>query len=454
MKKILFLKAAAFCCAIATLSMLTSCSDNDDNPIRYSANITVNPKAIYDELNLSAKLPLFFADQRITVVDSVLIYDQDGLLVKKLGAESSTNLDPMTIEAKGLADGTYTLVAWQTIITHVNGYDESAWKVTGEDQLSTVSVMATLNPLFYVYALGYDSATLTVNGGSADVSLTPKAMGSTCRLTVDNFTDESGYELVLLFTRDDQLKPGIRLNPALDETDRYIENTDPGTYNCVGYVTNEWADFTFFTLSHGDDLYLELLGENVESVDYIHSMELVQLGVGENVTYYMDYKSLEWQPPFFGDSEVVAKWKNDREEGLLVADPLLDWGCSIADIEKHIQAKQWWFPGNQGLEYWEEGFDSWHQWYWVASKLTEQYLFETEDGQNLRYVQCYNWSNNLPYEAAKTWLLKLGFTYQDEREVPFDDGLYDFYISSDGKSAAYSQPFDERWLVVFTPYGN
>ena len=42
---------------------------------------------------------LLFRQEKITVVDSVLIYNQEGHLVDKLGAETSMFLDPMTIEA-------------------------------------------------------------------------------------------------------------------------------------------------------------------------------------------------------------------------------------------------------------------------------------------------------------------------------------------------------------------
>ena len=96
---------------------------------------------------------------------------------------------------------------------------------------------------------------------------------------------------------------------------------------------------------------------------------------------------------------------------ILNFNPLLQWGCSIADVERHIQGMDWWQDGNDKLEYWEDPFQSWHKWYWVDAEnsVTEQYLFETEDGKNLRYVYCACWNNTVSAENssfASTLLLR------------------------------------------------
>ena len=95
-------------------------------------------------------------------------------------------------------------------------------------------------------------------------------------------------------------------------------------------------------------------------------------------------------PIFFASCKDGEIDNNDTptEAEVLAFDPLLQWGCSIADVERHIQSKEWWQNGNDSLEYWADPYESWHRWYTVDStnRLTEQYLFETEDGQNLRYA--------------------------------------------------------------------
>lgn len=447
-----YLMAFAALTLLIALPVFTACT-KDNSATRFDATITVNPEPLYVELGMEG-IHLLFMQEKITVVDSVLIYNQEGHLVNKLGAETSMSLSPMTIEADDLPIGTYTLVAWQTIVAHLNGKDLRGWHVVGESELSTVSIMANANPISYIYALGYDAATLTIQNGAADVCLTPKAMGSNIDLTVLNLPDEPAYSKVTLWGAEaEQLHPGIRLNPALDENDRYIENTDPDLYDCVAYCHPKYG-YTFFTLAHGNDLTLEFWGERKDGGDddYLGSLEPVQLGAGEYFTCYFDYQTRLWQPPFFGAKWDVNQWLDDGKNYVLVTDPLLDWGSSSADVEKHIQAKPWWRAGNDRLEYWEEDFASWHRYYYVAPKLTEQYLFETEDGKNLRYVYCQNWCKDLPYDAAKNWLLKLGFQYQGAAQRPEESKTYDRFFSADGKTVAYATPCDDDdWYVIFQP---
>lgn len=437
---------------LMALPVFTACM-KDNSEGRFDATITVNPEPLYVELGMEG-IDLLFMQKKITVVDSVLIYNQEGHLVNKLGAETSMFLNPMTIEADDLPVGTYTLVAWQTIVAHLNGKDLRGWHVVDESELSTVSIMANANPVSYIYALGYDSATLTIQNGAADVNLTPKAMGSNIHLTVINLPDEPAYSKVTLQGSEaKQLHPGLRLNPALNEEDRYIENTDPDLYDCVAYCHPKYG-YTFFTLAHGDDLTLEFWGERKDGADddLLSTLEPLRLEAGDHFTIYLNYQTRKWQPPFCGANWEVNQWINDGENGVLVTDPLLDWGCSIADVEKHIQAKPWWRAGNDGLDYREEVYASWHRYYYVAPELTEQYLFETEDGKNLRYVYCQNWCEDLPYDVAKNWLLRLGYQYQGTAQRPGDEDIFDRFISSDGKTVAYAMPdVDGYWYVIFEP---
>lgn len=142
---------------------------------------------------------------------------------------------------------------------------------------------------------------------------------------------------------------------------------------------------------------------------------------------------------------------NDAE--ILAFDPLLKWGCSIADVEQHIQAKQWWSDGNNGLDFWEDPYQCWHKWYWVSAEdaLTEQYLFETENGQNLRYVECVCWDNTVPVELCKNTLHHQGFQATGNI-VQFDGDPYEQYFSADGQNEALvNVDEDGYWYVIYSP---
>jgi len=141
------------------------------------------------------------------------------------------------------------------------------------------------------------------------------------------------------------------------------------------------------------------------------------------------------------------------EAEILAFYPLLKWGSSIADVEQHIQAKQWWSDGNDGLDFWEDPFKCWHKWYWVSAEdaLTEQYLFETEDGQNLRYVECVCWDNTVSVELCKNTLHHQGFKATGNI-VQFDGDPYEQYFSADNQTEALVNVDDEGyWYVIYKP---
>ena len=127
----------------------------------------------------------------------------------------------------------------------------------------------------------------------------------------------------------------------------------------------------------------------------------------------------------------------DPEAEILAFDPLLQWGCGIADVEQHMQNKEWWQDGNNQLEYWADPFESWHKWYYVdsADMLTEQYLFETEEGQNLRYAISICWNNTVPAEKFVSTLVHQGFHATGEM-VEFYGMTLGRYLSADGQTEA------------------
>ena len=134
-----------------------------------------------------------------------------------------------------------------------------------------------------------------------------------------------------------------------------------------------------------------------------------------------------------------------------VPDPLLNWGCSIDEVEQHVQAKKWWKDWNDKLEFWDFPFQSWHKWYYVSETFTEQYLFETQDGQNLRYVYCACGDNTVSGNPFANLLQCQGF--QDTgNTVQFFGESHRLYLSTDGKTEALVGVDDESyWWVIYKP---
>ena len=132
-------------------------------------------------------------------------------------------------------------------------------------------------------------------------------------------------------------------------------------------------------------------------------------------------------------------------------DPLLNWGCSIAEVEQHVQTKNWWREGNDELEFWDFPFQSWHKWYYVSDTFSEQYLFETQDGQNLRYVSVTCGDNAVSGNPFVDLLQRQGF--QDTgKTVQFFGESHRQYFSADGKTEALvGVDEDGYWWIIYKP---
>ena len=148
---------------------------------------------------------------------------------------------------------------------------------------------------------------------------------------------------------------------------------------------------------------------------------------------------------------IFTACNNKPEVKELSFDPLLEWGCSLADVEAHMKAKPWYKDGNDSLEYWEN-YEGWHKWYWVSEeyRLTEQYLYETQNGQNMFCAMCYCWNKEISIEKAQEALLKQGYTVR-EKTTQDDPAVRSEYVSTDGRTEVYLCLDEDGWWVEFWP---
>ena len=437
---------AALCCMMMSFAACTKEIPDDID------TITVNTAAIYEELGIEDEMSQALADGICTISDTLLIYNQSGQLVMKLGATSS-ELQPLTLNAEGLADGTYTLVLWQAGTS-----SEAAWVLSDKENLSTVKLTAPTTPMDFSLSAGCASATVMVKKGVVGADLTPKAIGSVIDMQAEELATASSLSNFSLYDAQPQHYIGIYLNPALGEDGRWITESQSGARSSVCTVERDTPNGKFFTLSHGEDMEFQLWGVWNQQEDSLGVISHKTFGAGEHLVCYYNIDRFYWQPPFMGSPETFYVWKADRDAGHIVTEPYLHWGASIAEVQQHINAKNWWIEGNPDFEYWEEPYHSWHKWYYVAPYLTEQYLYETQDGQNLRYVVCYCWYPDAPAETRDELLLRLGFQSTGET-VEFDGYTYDRFLSADGVTEALTQFIPEPgfmncWETLFRPVNN
>lgn len=441
MKKIL--KIAAIACCF----MLTATACIFDIPLGQTT-VTIDKAALYDALGITGRVKeKLYPNSEVVITDSLLIYNHEGRLVAKLGEESN-NLSPAIFDITGLEDGSYTLVAWQTAYDKAN--DRLAWEICDEETLSSVNLFEEYVSLPVHYAAGIATAVVQINGGAIDLEMRPQAIGGIIEIWVDDY-EASGYIGVELDGVVGQYYQGLYLDPSLDEAQRWIKGPEK-VVSTIGYAHEAFTD-KYFTISHGDDVEFDLWGVTLvdgdEQYTWMSHAPHNHFGLGEYAVCYFNASRGQWQPPFFGSADACAAWKAERDAGLLVFDPLLRWGCNADAVEQHVKAKQWWDYSSDGLQQYG---DEWWLWYNVTDDMWEEYVFETEDGQNLLYAYSRCLSPGVPFEMAVQTLLHQGFIYQGKIAFP-DEEPYDFYISPDGKTEAFLVfNSEETWEIQYRPF--
>ena len=226
-----------------------SIDDNPAPPSTGQAVITVNTAAMFEEVGL-AELIESNLPKNLCLADTVLIYDQNGQLVSKLGTVTKS-FESLTFEFDDLPNGTYTLVGWQTSYIDKGTTADKHFALANEEELSTVKVVQ-LEPIHNVATTnGLASATVTVNGNSFEATVTPKLVGSILNLKSEKSPQEYGFDEISLY-RMDLVTTGIWLDPARSEDDRWITEPIVDDPYPFAYLYQNETEFMHYTFEHGD----------------------------------------------------------------------------------------------------------------------------------------------------------------------------------------------------------
>lgn len=431
--------------AVCAMTLTTSCT-REDNPVVPTSGktvVTIDPAALYDELKVTKQMSAMLESGAMTIRDSVLVYDQSGSLLTKLGVETST-LQPVTIETGDLPNGTYTLVVWQS----ANSDGVQAYNLAGEEQLSTVSVRTTLGNLGYMWAVGCTAVTVGIEGGSLEASVSPKSLGSIIQIYVDNLTATDDYVRARLIGSNAQYIVGCRLDPSLSDDERWIFEREHNWNESVGNVPSTTNFNRYFVLSHGDVKYY-LYGEKSDGSSVLVGSGDHYLDTGDYAVFYLDLASTVWQPTFFGTVQDFVVWKAERDEGMLVNKPLMNWGCNADEVRQYVKTDyQWSLALNDEPTVVRNGY--WTTRYYLAGLFVEEYDFETADGQNLKRVLDICYDPSLTLEMANASLLKQGYLYKGILTIPGYPS-YDVFFSPDGKIEVQTVPGNNRMTILYQP---
>ena len=282
--KKLFRWAGSVALAMAGTLLVQSC--NEVLPVNRGA-VYLNTASLYEELGITDLMTEELENSECFVLADLLIYDKSGKLV--FGQEIETAmLTALPLEVSGLAEGEYTIVAFQTTVTPAR--EEAVdWKLEGVEDIRTAAVLAIDEaPLTFTSAIGYASTTVSIHGDYFEAFLTPKAMGGIVEIQIDNFTYDSGYSFMTLGFRPENYCYGFYLDPARSDEDRWVVIEETVKYSkIIGFAYPDKPAGRYFTMTHGENIPLTLIGFFGEAGEVIAEGNYT-LALGGNFLYYFD----------------------------------------------------------------------------------------------------------------------------------------------------------------------
>lgn len=304
MRKILMVAAAIT--LLMTTVVQTSCtSDNYDNPTIPSGQdvITINTASLYEKLGIGELMTDKLAKGKYTLTDTILIYDQTGMLVSKFGAESST-LDPLTFKTADLSDGSYTLVVWQSAY---NDQGIRSWFASDEELLSTVGISSPYNDIDCGWAVGYASASVTVKDGIIGASVTPEPMVGIVDVRVDNYPQDAEIQSLQFVSYVENCVDGFYLDPSRSDTDRWHIDTDTH-WESIAIVYPGESGGKFLSLCNGVSKNITLYEQTPEGeLEKQTVSDPYEMQTGGDAVCYFDY-GRQWKGIYFGSSESFDTW--------------------------------------------------------------------------------------------------------------------------------------------------
>ena len=439
--------AAALCCVAAAGVLLTSCG-KEVIPINGGAVVSINTEALYDKLAITDLMVEKLDEGGTVVTDSVVFYDQQGQFVTKQGIETNC-LHPVNIILKDLPQGTYTMVAWQTVSF---GY-EPWWTLIDADQLSTARIVQTYPTTISGYeAIGLYTTTLTIGSEAAIVQVDLEPMGSVVDIIADGLTPGCDYEdASLVIWSEEPRVDGFYLNPACSGEDRWVFSDRRKEKDLsFGFISTDMPRRTDFTLSHGEKKRVRLYGYDEKGRQLITSAD-ISLSPGTHTTFYYDLDRISYQPPYTGPAAEFAEWKAKRDAGYLVSDPCVEWGTDHQMVRNRVESMMWWRYCNDDLEQDENG---WFRYYSTAKLLYEVYYFAEEGGKDLFRVFVFTSDDTVPLEVAVRHVALQGYEFKGVLPHPQEKelGMCYLFLSADEKTEVQIL---ERgaggWEIIYMP---
>ena len=448
-KTILFGKMAVAVCCLVFVCLATSCSKDEETESVYKkAAVTINTAELYNGLGISADVNKALQSEGYDIDATLLIYNAQGVLVKKY-VENLKNLEPIHFDLNELADGSYTMVAYQ------EGRIEKAdaWEMVGEESLSTVYIKQLHKCVVSLLAIGTDGKVVEIKNGQAEVSLTPKAAGTLMDVDIDR--DEEFNNKVNIWM--DKAPTGLFLNPQLNEDER-LTYKEENTWGVVISPLNEKGSTSYFILARGKQYFdADYYDENDQEWKELWWGQYVNIESGKKTMFYYDCHPQLMYKCYLGSREKYADWKQAHDTKGLKLEPIVPFGTNLDVLEEAIHDSP--FDINEEYEMRQIGSD-WVKIHnlWPSGELVVVYFYETQDGKNAKACT-YQYDGPLfPFEQMREEIVKWGYEYKGFFTDPTLQLPNYVYLTPDGKDeiqiweSVTSSGEVEGWQICLHPY--
>ena len=439
--------------AIAVLTF-GACSNNDLSPVSpfdAKEGVVLNTADLYDELGTTSEMREFLADSKNSISVTMLIYDQQGKLVKQLN-EKTSSLQPMNVEVKGLDDGKYTLIVAQTAED-----DNPVWTLTNQELMDSVK-LATIERAMLpaTVALGTATETIEVKDGAFKAVVGIKAAGSIIEAEAADLAKDDDIKALSLGYRADIR--GMYLDPCRTGIDRLVLLGDSihrfceiGDRKTVMRGKRIWKSFT---LMCGDNVDVFMCKWNEQEnlfFDFTHAQ--LDLKPGGNYVFYYTFNKQKMLNTYAGDSEGKTKWLAETAEKPYELKPLMQFGVSLADVNKYMKENYGWWSCEAGdelefdddLGFWTKKFR--------AGDMVMSYFFETQDGQNMVYNNYYYYGSVIDIATIGSELVRQGYIYKGMLKYPFaEESKFYLYMDAEEKYEVTLVDWGNKvWMISYQP---
>lgn len=445
--------------AISLLAMFVVSCTNDDIEItkgkpKYNITFNINTENIYINFDIREDiLEDYLRDKSRAIGIQTYLYDQNGNLIdSKITTQFAYNVATQTFA--GLVEGTYTVVAVETLVNpDVDNVSED-WSVKDIEKLSTFKIKSN-GPLGWASILGV--TTLTINlSDDMEMNIEPEAIGARVNFYCYNFGNASyEYEGVNepitnlgLATTDvlDYYCP----NPQLSRKDRFFTDlTSKG-------ITNVRTRMTPDIFENGYNTFFYIVESNVtwlyswqfESTDgwFNFDSSNISSDIENGKTYYAGFYYMGGKhlpKTFFGGAkDGLTKWKTECDNLYnsippsisLYTTPYTNWSVGTVSAVKSYMAN---FDLYKDIQY-DEIYEAYNMTYFDDSVNMYDYVF-TSSTKGLTDV--YVWpADKYTLSQVREEVVNQGYTYHSQ------NGNNYYYTSNSTYVTIYQS--DSGWIMV------